>query len=143
MAVTITAGDLAVVLRAAPAADEVDARILTVVNLALSFASSCVMDYAPKAPDGVHNAAVARLAGWLYDADPSDPQTANALRVSGAQSMLAMYREHRAGVFGEASEGPGPAPQPVPSGIPAPPDDGNYILTANDGDLAWVAFPEP
>jgi len=142
MAVTITAGDLAVVLRAAPAADAVDPRIMLVVNLALKAASHCVVDYAPEAPDDIHNAALVRLAGWMYDSDPSDPQAANALRISGAQSLLAMYREHRAGVFGEAT-GNTPAPAPPGSGVPAPPSDGHYILTANDGALSWIAFPEP
>ena len=118
-----------------------------VVKVALAAASQCVVDYAPKAPDAVHDAAVVRLAGWMYDADPSDPQTAQALRVSGAQALLGAYREHRAGAIGlvEGPDGPGPSPAPpIPGGdIPAPPDSGHYVLTSNNGVLTWVLFPAP
>lgn len=141
IAVTITAEQMAVVIRAAPATDAVDARIALVIQFALAAAGACVVDYAPKAPDAVHNAAAIRFVGWLYDADPSDPQTSRALIVSGAQSLLAPYREHRAGAIGAEGE---PTPvTPSGSGLPPLPDDGHYILTVSDGELAWTAFPAP
>jgi len=143
MAVTLKAGDLAVILRAAPDAENVDARILTVVNLALAAASQCVVDYAPDAPDAIHNAAVARLAGWMYDAEPADPQTAQALRVSGAQALLSMYREHRAGVIGSIPDSPEPSPAPAGSGLPDFPPEGSFILQVVNGELQWLKFPAP
>ncbi len=141
MAVTVTAPELAVVLRLASATDNVDTAVALVLKFALAAASRCVVDYAPDAPDDVHNAAAIRLCGWLYDAEPSDPQVSRALQVSGAQALLSAYRVHRAGVFGETTEGPGPAP--APSVIPAPPDSGHYILSSDNGALEWLEFPEP
>ena len=63
-----------------------------------------VVDYAPNAPDAIHDEAFVRLAGWLYDADPSGstPGGPTALRSSGAASLLGPYRVRRGGQIGKA-----------------------------------------
>ena len=65
-------------------------------------ARAMVLDFAPGAPDAIHNEAYVRLAGWLYDADPSGstPGGPSALRSSGAAAILAPYKVRRAGVIG-------------------------------------------
>ncbi len=68
-------------------------------------ARAMVTTYAPDAPDAIANEAYVRLAGWLYDQDPSgaNPGGPNALRASGAASLLATYRVRRGGVIGGAA----------------------------------------
>jgi len=141
MAVTITAAQLAIAIRAAASEDAIPDAVTTVIGFLLPAASAVVLDYAPHAPDAVHNAAAIRLSGWLYDAEPSDPRVGSALRVSGAQALLSHFREHRAGAVGPAAVAP---PAPVPAGdIPTPPADGHFILISDDGALAWLEFPAP
>lgn len=141
MAVTITIPELAIAIRAAASEDAIPAPVLTVLGFLAPAAAAMVLGYAPKAPDSMHNAAVVRLGGWLFDADPTDPTVGRALHVSGAAALLAQWREHRAG----AVTGVGvPSPTPAPgAGLPPPPSEGSFILTVNDGALAWVAFPLP
>ena len=140
MAVTLTPADVAVAIRAATATDAVPAPVTTVLGFLVPAASALVLDYAPTAPDAVHNGALIRLAGWLYDSDPADPAVGRALQVSGAASLLAPYRQHRAGAVGAATPVPTPAPG---AGIPPPPPEGHYILTVTNGVLGWIEFPRP
>ncbi|MDE0489316.1 MAG: hypothetical protein OXI07_09015 [Gammaproteobacteria bacterium] len=145
MAVTITAGELAVAIRAATDADSVAPEIAAVLALILPAATNLVTTYAPGAPDAMHNMAAVRVGGWLYDADPTDPGIGRAMDISGARAMLSQWRTHRAGAIG-TGEAPGPAPAPTPTpgaGLPPLPAAGNFVLTVNDGVLAWVAFPQP
>lgn len=139
MAVTITTGQVAVAIRAATAADDVPEAIATVLGFLVPAATAIILEYAPGAPNAVHDAALIRLAGWLYDADPTEPAIGRAMAVSGAAPLLAQWRSHRAAPVGDAAAGATPAP----SGIPIPPDNGDFILTTRNGVLAWVAFPLP
>ena len=141
MAVTITDAQIAVAIRAATAEDDVPGPIQVVLAILIPAATACVLDYAPKAPDALHNAAVVRLTGWLYDADPTDPQISQAIRVSGAGPLLSAYRVHRAGIIGDTAGGV--PPSPPAAGLPPAPAAGSFILTVQDGVLSWVAFPLP
>jgi len=148
MAVTISAAEVAVAIRAATDANEVPGPVATVLNFLVPAASAILLRHAPDAPDAIHDAALIRLAGWLYDADPTDRRLADALTVSGAAQLLAQWRTHRAGAIDGIDPAPGPSPSPSPSptpggNVPAPPGDGHFILTSTDGALAWVAFPVP
>lgn len=133
----LSPGEVAVAIRAASAADAVDASVATVLGFLLPAARAICTEIAPEAPEAVCDAAVIRLVGWLYEADPTDSRVSRAVEVSGAANLLQRYRVLRAGIVG--AEGLLPAV----SGIPVPPEDGHYILTSNDGELAWVAFPAP
>ena len=143
MAVTLTAGQAAVAIRAATDADAVDPRVLFVVETAFAAAQACVVDFAPGAPDAIHNAAAIRVTGWLYDAEPTDPAASRVLAVSGAQALLAPYRTHRAGAVGAASQTPGPAPEPSGGALPPVPGPGTWVLVNDNGVEKWVAFPLP
>ena len=101
MAVTLTATELAAALRLL-GTDEETAQATRL----LAYASLRVEKHAPAAPDVVMNEAVIRLAGYLFDQPfaPAGARYANALRNSGAGSMLLPYRVHRAGSAGEAEE---------------------------------------
>ena len=80
----------------------------------LAVASEVVTRYAPDAPDAIHNEAVIRLAGWLWQSPPGvlpssvgerDFQTqrehvTGGLRSSGAMSLLRPYKSVGAGVCG-------------------------------------------
>lgn len=141
MAVTITNSELAVAIRAAASEDDIAAPVAKVIGFLAPAAAAMVLDYAPDAPDPMHNAGVIRLAGWLFDADPTDPAVGRALQVSGAGPLLSRWRKHRAGAIGSAAS---TTPQPTPgSGLPPLPGEGSFILTVKDGVLAWVQFPLP
>ena len=147
MAVTISPGDLAVAIRVATDPDAVPTAIATVLGFLQPAAAAMVTGYAPDAPDDIHNAAVIRLAGWLYDADPTDSRIASALQVSGAAPLMSQWRGHRAGAIGSAAANgatPGGGGNvPEGAGLPPLPGAGSFILTVNNGELAWVDFPLP
>ena len=141
MAVTLTESEIAVAIRAAADADNVDGRVLQVLRILVPAGTAIIEAYAPDAPDAVANAALVRLAGWLWDSDPSEDRTGRALQNSGAAALLSIWRRQRAAaVGGTESASPG---TPAAGGVPTPPADGHYILTATNGGLAWVAFPLP
>ncbi len=84
------------------------------VERLLPVAYGLVVKYAPDAPLEIRNEAIIRCAGWLKDQpSPSirsektgDIETAyattntNALKASGAMSLLAPWRVYRAGTIG-------------------------------------------
>ena len=66
-------------------------------------ATAHVTRHAPDAPEDVQDEATIRIVGYLYD-QPNAGRSiayANALRNSGAASLLLPWREHRAGAIGE------------------------------------------
>lgn len=139
MAVTITQGELAVAIRAATDEAAVPAPVATVISFLAPAAAAMIIEYAPNAPDDVHNLAMIRLCGWLFEADPTDSRISRAMEVSGAQGILSRWRSHTLGIVVESgSAGTSPA-----SGLPPLPADGNFILASDDGRLVWVAFPKP
>lgn len=147
MPVTITPETAAVAIRAATDADTIPPAVAGTIAVLFPAASAMIEEHAPSAPDAVQDAALVRLLGWMYDADPTDSRVSRAIAVSGAAGILAQWRVHRAGAITETGNGGGPTPTPDPvpggGGVPSPPPSGHYILTANDGDLEWVEFPAP
>lgn len=144
MAITITNADIAVAIRAATDELSIPAPISKVLAFLVPAASAMILQHAPEAPTAVHNAAMIRLCGWLYDADPTDSRISQALRVSGAAPLLAQWRVHRAGVITGVDDVPGVVPvPPATPAEPAPPVAGTYILVARDGELEWVRFQLP
>ena len=97
MAVTIKQAELSDALRLGAS----DAETAQATRL-LSYSSLAVERHAPKAPDAVHNEAVIRIAGYLFDQPNAGRGAvyANAMRNSGASSILLPYRVHRAGSVG-------------------------------------------
>ena len=95
MAVTIQNTDLAKRIRLGTSAGE-----LAEVDQLLAYATEAVTKHAPDAPDVVHDEAVFRLAGYIYDRPfaSADTRFSNVLRNSGAASALLPYRMHGAGV---------------------------------------------
>lgn len=103
MAVTITAAELAAAIRVGDSTEE-----QAEVARLLSYATEAVTRHAPGStaapvPDAVHNEAVVRIAGYLFDQPLASRGTmhADALRNSGARAILLPYRTHRAGVAAE------------------------------------------
>ena len=99
MVVMITVEDLRQELRAGDTTEET-----SLITRRLGYAAVAVEQYAPDAPDTVHDEAAIRLASYLYDQPTSAPRSgfANAIRNSGAARMLLPYRIHRAGSTAEA-----------------------------------------
>ena len=94
MAVTLTVPGLLAALRMGDSTEEnAEATRL------LAFATEAVTKHAPNAPDVVQNEAVIRVAGYSFDQPFASRGNAyaNALRNSGAASMLLPYVVHRAG----------------------------------------------
>ena len=94
MVVTLEITELVAALRLSDSAEE-----LAEATRLLAYATEAVEKHVPTAPDAVHNEAVRRLAGYLYDQPEAarGDAYANALRNSGAARMLLAYRVHRAG----------------------------------------------
>ena len=115
MAVTITRAQLAARIRLGRTQTELDetdellayATALDLPGGLLAYATEAVTHHAPDAPDVVHNEAVYRLAGYIYDRPfaSADTRFANAFRNSGAASALLPYRNHRAGVATSTDSG--------------------------------------
>lgn len=94
MPVNLTVAQLAAAIRVGDSTEET-----AEVTRLLAYATVAVEHHAPDAPDVVHNEAVVRLAGYLYDAPNAASRTnyANAMRNSGAGRILLPWRVHRAG----------------------------------------------
>ena len=113
MAVTLTQAELSAALRLSDTAAEI-----AEATRLLAYATQTVTKNAPSAPDVVHNEAVIRLAGYLFDQPFAARGAAfeHSLRNSGAARMLLPYRIHRAGTFSELvaeAEETGTAGNPV------------------------------
>ena len=106
MAVTILQAQLAARLRLGRTQIELDE-----TDELLAYSTEAVTRHAPDAPDVVHNEAVYRLAGYIYDRPFASQSTrfSNALRNSGAASALLPYRQHRLGLSGDDTAGTSPA----------------------------------
>ena len=86
MAVTITRAQLAARIRLGRTDTELDE-----AEQILVYATEAVTKHAPDAPDVVHNEAVYRLSGYVYDRPfaSADTRFSNALRNSGAAAAFA------------------------------------------------------
>ena len=115
MAVKITVAQLAQAIRVGTT-DEETAQVTRL----LAVATQLVTDFTDTAPDVLHDEAVVRIAGYLYDA----PTTAYAyaLQNSGAAALLIKYRTQRAGKVdgGNVTE----------AGVPIPEIDANRLIPA-------------
>ena len=97
MSVSVTDMELASALRIGDGVTALIEPTLTLVNRVLATATEMVTNYAPDAPDAIHNEACIRLAGFLFDAPPGASQRfTNPMQDSGAQALLARYRVVRA-----------------------------------------------
>ena len=111
MAVGITVAALGVELRLATS--EADYADLpegqqNLVARRLASATVEVEEYAPDAPTAIQDEALIRLAGWLYDTDPSEARrAASPLHSSGAAALLGRYRKHRLSLPSGAAGGVG------------------------------------
>ena len=139
MAVTLTVTQLAEAIRVGTTAEET-----AQVTRLLAVATQLVTDFTDTAPDVLHNEAVVRIAGYLYDA----PTTAYgaALTNSGAAALLIKYRAQRAGRIDGAVAGSPSAGGTVP-GVDADLRDdleggneGQVLVKRTDADLEfeWI-----
>ena len=113
MAVTLTVAELRAALRLSDSTEET-----AEATRLLAYASEAVTQHVENAPDVVHNEAVRRIAGYLYDMPEAGKgeSYANALRNSGAGRILLPYRVHRAGyadAVESAQQAVGSADNPV------------------------------
>ena len=101
MAVTRTPTELAADLRIGDGTTAPTGAVLVVLSRISGTAREMVEHYAPSAPTSIQNEAFTRLAGWLFDSDPSgsNPGGPTALRASGAQSLLGPYKIRRGGLI--------------------------------------------
>ncbi|MCY3857740.1 MAG: hypothetical protein OXG25_02395 [Gammaproteobacteria bacterium] len=138
MAITITVEDLADACRV----DKAQPTELDQIERLRSFATQALLEAAPDAPDVIHNEAAVRLVGYLYDQPFATPSIsyANALRNSGAASMIQNYRSIGVGLATETGElTPGQTPAGT-AGLPVIPLEGSFALEAMNGRLIWTAY---
>ena len=107
MAVTRSLAQLAGDLRIGDGTTEPAGAVLVLLSRIAATATAMVEAYAENAPDAIHDEAFVRVAGWLYDADPSgaNPGGPAAMRSSGAASLLSRYRVRRGGFIGRIGGG--------------------------------------
>ena len=141
MAVNLTVGDVMRAIRIAETED-----VESEVTRLLAVASIMVEAWAPAAPSAVQGQAAVQMVGYMYDR----PTVATSMgmwggfRLSGAAGILQMWRSTRAGAISGEDAPAGEVPTPGAGGnVPTPPDIGHWVLTSNNGVLAWVLFPEP
>ena len=96
MAVTLTAGELAVAVRVAADISGIPGEYLADITRLLATGTAIVEARAPAAPSAVQNQAVILIAGHLLDspADRRTPQT--AFYFSGASEILSHFVSRRA-----------------------------------------------
>ena len=143
MAVTLTAAQVAEAIRA----DSNDADVLRDITRLIRPASALILRNAPAAPDDIHNEALIRLVGYLWDA-PFVPSvgrtvTVNALAASGATALLSPWRSHRAGVVGATADA---AARGVASGNPlvgVDLDGNDLTFTYQDTTTETLTLPAP
>jgi len=106
MVVTIEPAELGDALKlTSPDVEEI-ATLTRLVAVAAAHAER----WAPNAPEAILNEAVIRMAGYLYDSPTAHAGNyAGAFSRSGAEAVLAPWRNHRAGVLGG-----GPAAAAIP-----------------------------
>ena len=93
---TLTAAQLAAALRLGDSAEET-----AEVTRILATATTLVEKHAPDAPDAMHDEAVVRVGGWLFDLPATQRGAAgDVLRNSGTLALLLPWRVHRAGSTG-------------------------------------------
>ena len=102
MAVTRTLTQLAADLRIGDGTTAPTGANLVLLTRIAATATAMVTKYSPNAPDAIHDEALVRLSGWLFDSDPSgaNPGGPVAMRASGAASLLSPYKIRRAGLIG-------------------------------------------
>lgn len=96
MAVTLTVEELAQELRVSTGTARLPEPLAGIMSRLLGACSEMVENYAPLAPDSVHNRACVRLAGYEYLASPTSNRFRNGFQNSGTQALLARYRVARA-----------------------------------------------
>ena len=101
MAVTRTLAQLAADLRIGDGVTAPVGTVAVVLTRVAATATEMVIRFAPNAPTAIHDEAFVRLAGWLYDSDPSgaNPGGPVAMRASGAASILSAYKVRRGGLI--------------------------------------------
>ena len=138
MAVTILRAQLASRLRLGRTPTELEE-----TDELLAYATEVVIKHAPDAPDVVHNEAVFRLAGYIFDRPfaSSDTKFSNVMRNSGAASALLPYRQHRLGLSGEDDAGTSPqtAAGNAITGLEIV--GSNIVVTFGDGSTEDVPLP--
>ena len=138
MAVTIDAAGLVAALRLGDSPEE-----LAEVTRLLAYASEAVTKHVPTAPDAVHNEAVRRLAGYLYDQPEAarGDAYANALRNSGAARMMLPYRIHGVGIAGAVSEAQAAVGTPGNPVTGLAVVAGQLVVTFADGSITNLDLP--
>ena len=98
MAVTISAGQLAVRLRVAVLASDIPLGFEDDIRDLLAVGRATVEQRAPLAPDAIQNEALTRFCAYLLDKDPATRgmNYANAWGNSGAASIVAPWIDRRA-----------------------------------------------
>ena len=75
----------------------------TAVTRIQNAVTALIEKYSPTAPTEVKDQAVVQCVGYIFESPASSPARmnfANAMQNSGANAMLAPWREHGAGVIG-------------------------------------------
>lgn len=123
MAFTKTNDEILIAIRVATSVDGIDAAMRTAASVHIDAAKELILNYAPDAPDAVHDGALARMVAWLWFVTPNVFVDQSPLTQSGAAALLSRWVARRAvpvGTDGPDAGGGGDAPDG-----PAGPGGGN------------------
>ena len=103
MAVVRSLAQLAVDLRIGDGSEPTGPAAIILERISAT-ARALVVEYVPNAPDSIHTEMFVRMAGYLYDSDPSgsSPGGPAAMRASGAAALAGPYLVRRGGIVGKA-----------------------------------------
>lgn len=144
MAFTLTTTQIATAIRAGHEGISLPNDVEIVLDILVPAAEAMIIDYAGGAPDSVHDMALVRLVGYLYDSDPADPRAStNPMLASGAAPLLSPWKIHRALSISEGGAEPSGGADGGGGNVPDPPALGSYVLFSSDSDIRWIPFPLP
>ena len=99
MAVTLTPSEAGVAIRVFASVMDGESASPSIMGLLmrqLDVARELVLDYAPDAPNIIHNEGAIRIVGWLWEAPPVPEgrrqQQPDPLAHSGAKALLSRWR---------------------------------------------------
>ena len=139
----VTVNELAVHIRAAADATDVPAEIATVLAPMKAWGDLAIQRAAPNAPDAYKDMALIQVVGYTFDrpASPRGDMHANALRNSGASSILKPFLNRRATILDDASP-IAVAQDAVSFQVEDSPTGHGHVLVLRTADGTEYRFPQ-
>ena len=94
----VSVNELATALRLRVGMETLDTDISAILMRIKQGSEAIIGRYAPEAPDAIKDLACIRLGSYLFDEEGRSNRSKDPLKASGAQQLLARFRNHRLNV---------------------------------------------